>query len=555
MRGALVLRPILDTLAPEEAAAGRRVRNTAIWLALAAWLLPEYHALGTGTTAHRAIICGAFVAAAVAAQFRHRYRWARVLLPVASCAAAAVVAWFGHGAMWGLAFVVFAVLVVAGGPALRRALPLPPAEEEFDPLPPRAGGIPSVLSALAWIGISILFMMEWAGQAMVVPTGSMQPTIMGARPPRASGDHLFVDNFSFLFRDPRRFEIVVFEFPLFRNLYYVKRVVGLPGEHVEIRDGDIWVDGKVAKKPPVVQQSLWRELYPRPNFLASAKTIRSFQQVIGSTGTWKQVSETETRCVPGKEASFAWFDGSGVYPDVRLVFMAVREAGASVVAQITTRGTPVTLTLPDTGAATLAVGKQSAPFAAPAGPFLRVEFCVADGEAWVLVDGSEVARAAVPLDSRGKNRVEIGAAGAAVNFRDVYLGRDIVYTAGDGPAAYDVPPDGFLFLGDNVEGSADSRKWTVEVFHPKGGGAPILGATEYPDEAGNPKGGRIKIEGGSYRFFDVDAVPRELPRDGTTVEHGVRAPFARRSHLVGRAILIFWPWIPAEAGFRPRLIP
>jgi hypothetical protein len=60
---------------------------------------------------------------------------------------------------------------------------------------------------------------------------------------------------------------------------------------------------------------------------------------------------------------------------------------------------------------------------------------------------------------------------------------------------------------------------------------------------------------GMYRFVDVDGVPRELPIAGTKVDRDVPAPFATRSHLIGRAILVFWPWIPSDAGFRPRLLP
>jgi len=73
--GSLVLGPVLDVLAPADvAAAGRRVRNAAVFLAIAAWLLPAYPPLGTDTVPHRAAICAAFAAAAVAAQFRHTHR-------------------------------------------------------------------------------------------------------------------------------------------------------------------------------------------------------------------------------------------------------------------------------------------------------------------------------------------------------------------------------------------------------------------------------------------------------------------------------------------------
>jgi signal peptidase I len=562
--GTHVLRPLLDALAPEDpAAAGRRVRLAAVWMALSAWLLPAFPGLGTDSVLHRALICAAFVAAAVAAHFRRRHKWARVGLPVASVAAASLVAWFGRGAMWGFGFVVFAVLVLAATDARNRFLRIAPPPHEHDPLPPLAGGPSRFLTWYAWFGISVMFMWRFAGQGMVVPTGSMQPTIMGAAGRNASGDHLFVDNFSYLFRDPRRFEIVVFQFPLLRDRNFVKRVVGLPGEHIEFRDGDLWVNGKIAKKPPLVQATMWRELFPRPNYLQKPKAVNDgFQQDVASGGTWSRVSETEMRCVPGKDESFAFFNWREPFTDLRVAFTAVADANAEVLVRITSRGVPVTLALADpttsnegdfqigTGRVTVAHGAT-----VPRGTPVRVELCVADGEAWALVDGREVARAEVPLDARGKNRVELGASRAPVNFRDVWVGRDVVYDAGGGPTSYDVPADGFFFIGDNVEQSEDSRKWTVEVFHPAGGGAPIRAAVSYPDENGNQGGGGITIVSGSYRFLDVDGVPRELPVAGTTVDKGVRAPFATRSHLIGRAILVFWPWIPSDAGFRPRLLP
>ena len=563
--GSLVLVPILDALAPADPGApGRRIRNTAIWLAISAWLLPEFAKLGTDTTEHRAIICAAFVTAAVAAHFRTRFRWARIALPIAAIAAGVIVAVFGHGAAWGLAFVVFSVLVVAATEMRNRFLRIEPLAPEPDPLPPLPRTTTKVLNALAWIGISIFFMKEWAGQAMVVPTGSMQPTIMGAVGRNASGDHLFVDNFSYLFRDPRRWEIVVFQFPLFRDRYFVKRVVGLAGEHLEIRDGDIWIDGKIATKPPVVQHTLWRELFPQPNFLGKRKSISDgFTQDVSTGGNWKRLSDAEVLCAPGKTASFAFCGGSGSFADARLAFTAVPDAKSSamVLARITSRGVPVMLAIDaagESGGAEFTIGGNSVPLhhtvQRSGGDVIRVELCVADGEAWALVDGREVARAGLPPDRRGKNRVEIGASVNPVTFRDVYVGRDIVYEPGAGPAVYDVPSDGFFFIGDNVEGSEDSRKWTVEEFRTATGDV-FRAAPSIVTESGTGRDSNIKSEGGSWRFLDVDAVPRSVPREGTTVASSVPWPFARRSHLIGRAILIFWPFGVAEAGFRPRLIP
>jgi signal peptidase I len=541
------------------------VRNAAVFLAIAAWLLPAYPPLGTDTVPHRAAICAAFAAAAVAAQFRHAHRWARVGLPVAACAAAAFVAWCGGGALWGLGFVVYAVLVLAATELFRPRLRLETPPEEPDPLPPRPRVVTRLMVWYAWFGISALVVTQWVMQFMFVPTGSMQPTIMGARPPRW-GDVLLVDKTPYLRRDPRRWEIVVFQFPLFPERNFVKRVVGLPGEHLEIKDGDIWIDGKLARKPPLVQETMWQEVFPRAGLGATPSKITAFVQDVGSGGRWTRVSDTSVSCRPSDRGpSLLSFNaresrfGSQVAADMRVAFTAVPETGGAVLARITSRGVPVTFSVATAGSQTgssLQVGdaRTELPSVQPAGgAAVRVDLCVADGAAWALVDGGEVARADVAADARGKNRVEIGAAGKPATFRDVYVARDIEYTPGTGAAAWDVPGDGYFFLGDNVAGSDDSRRWTALVFHPPGGAPTVTAAASVPDEFGQPRD-QIRIDGDMQRFVDVDGVPRAVPRAGTTVET-IAYPFARRSHIVGRAVMIVFPWTVAEAGFRPRFLP
>jgi signal peptidase I len=561
----LVLGPVLDVLAPADvAAAGRRVRNGAVFLAIAAWLMPAYPPLGTDTVVHRTVICAAFAAAAVAAQFRHRYRWARVALPVAACAAAAAVAWCGSGALWGGGFIVYAVLVLAATELARPRIRLETPAEEADPLPPRPRLVARAMVWYAWFGISALVVTQWVMQFMFVPTGSMQPTIMGARPPRW-GDVLLVDKTPYLRRDPHRWEIVVFQFPLFPERNFVKRVVGLPGEHLEIKDGDIWIDGKIARKPPLVQETMWQEVFPRAGLGATPSKITAFVQDVGSGGDWTRVSDTSVSCRPGargpsllsfnaRESKF----GSQVAADMRVAFTAVPDGYAVVLARVTSRGVPVTLSLDAAGPSAgsyFEVGgaRTELPDVRPEGGVaVRVDLCVADGEAWALVDGREVARAEVPAGAHGKNRVEIGAASKPASFRDVYVARDIEYAPGNG-SAWDIPADGFFFLGDNVAGSDDSRRWTALVFHPPGGAPAVTAAASVPDEFGQPRN-QIRIDGDLQRFVDVDGVPRAVPRAGTTVET-IAYPFARRSHIVGRAVMIVFPWTVAEAGFRPRFLP
>lgn len=69
-----------------------------------------------------------------------------------------------------------------------------------------------------------------------VPSESMEKTIM-------TGDRFFGNRLTYLFDDPERFDIVVFKYPDDESQLFVKRVIGLPGETVEIKDGKVYING------------------------------------------------------------------------------------------------------------------------------------------------------------------------------------------------------------------------------------------------------------------------------------------------------------------------
>lgn len=74
--------------------------------------------------------------------------------------------------------------------------------------------------------------------------------------PKNDGDQLLVFREAFEFRPPRRWEVIVFRNPSQPTQAYVKRLIGLPGETVQIRDGDIYVEGHIQAKPLVVQRGM-----------------------------------------------------------------------------------------------------------------------------------------------------------------------------------------------------------------------------------------------------------------------------------------------------------
>lgn len=107
------------------------------------------------------------------------------------------------------------------------------------------------------IGIAILlalFIRTFVVQAFKIPSGSMLPTLL-------IGDHLLVNKFIYGIRvpfsgkllvpikDPESGDIIVFKFPKDRSIDYIKRVVGVPGDRIEVKDKKLYRNGKRTEDP------------------------------------------------------------------------------------------------------------------------------------------------------------------------------------------------------------------------------------------------------------------------------------------------------------------
>lgn len=88
----------------------------------------------------------------------------------------------------------------------------------------------------------VFLLIKYVGQRTIVDGESMVPTLHHQ-------DNLIVDKLSYRFRDPERFDIIVFPFEYAENVYYIKRIIGLPGETVQIdKEGKIYIDGEVLEE-------------------------------------------------------------------------------------------------------------------------------------------------------------------------------------------------------------------------------------------------------------------------------------------------------------------
>jgi signal peptidase I len=105
---------------------------------------------------------------------------------------------------------------------------------------------------IAWLWVILIFLLinGTLGQARVIPSGSMENTLL-------VGDHLIMSRIGYdagvpfthwhvsLWRNPKRGQLVIFTpFVPEETSDIVKRVIGLPGETVDIHDGAVWINGK-----------------------------------------------------------------------------------------------------------------------------------------------------------------------------------------------------------------------------------------------------------------------------------------------------------------------
>ncbi len=85
-----------------------------------------------------------------------------------------------------------------------------------------------------------------------VPTSSMESTIM-------AGDRVIGSRLYYLRHEPERGDIIVFDYPDDPNILYIKRVIGVPGDHIEIRGGVVYINGEPIDEPylNVVTEGEW----------------------------------------------------------------------------------------------------------------------------------------------------------------------------------------------------------------------------------------------------------------------------------------------------------
>ncbi len=129
---------------------------------------------------------------------------------------------------------------------------------------------PEFIQSLAVVLVTGLFIITFILQAFEIPSSSMENTLL-------IGDHVFVDRVTYApktgwvgplmpYRDIRRNDIVVFLSPAEAGLFVVKRIVGVPGDRIHLKDGVMYLNGVAQNEPYVIHSrgdySPFRDNFP-----------------------------------------------------------------------------------------------------------------------------------------------------------------------------------------------------------------------------------------------------------------------------------------------------
>ncbi len=147
------------------------------------------------------------------------------------------------------------------------------------------------LASLAGVLVTGLFIITFIVQAFEIPSSSMENTLL-------IGDHVFVNRVQFAprtrwagpilpYRDIRHGDIVVFLSPAEAGLYVVKRIMGVPGDRIHLRDGVVYRNGQKLDEPYAIRQAREGDAGDRDNYKDNFPAA-SPTEFTGVTDDWAQ---------------------------------------------------------------------------------------------------------------------------------------------------------------------------------------------------------------------------------------------------------------------------
>lgn len=370
--------------------------------------------------------------------------------------------------------------------------------------------------------VTIVLFKYFVLEAYKIPTGSMQPTLMGNEE-TGIFDRVIVDKLSYHYRDPERFEIAVFKYPLDSSKNYIKRIIGMPGERLRIENGDVFVtppgetEERVLRRPRAIQDAQLKRLETDNEWGLRGAASKSWKvehrssgdRIVAVTGDTGGVPRQAAATFPGRTYSSItddYLDGypkgikdkviddrknSNMFsvPDLRVRARVEADAECTHVAVVLHEGgrryrfvLPGPAAPADQQARIEAVGLDPAlgpnqtyavpdePLRLTAGKGLDLEVQNLNDLLTMRVDGEEICQLEIPPGARRAESsvtLEVDApTGKGAVLDDVRVWRDIHYTvqAPQQRGEWLIPEGHYLVLGDNTQDSSDARDWTFAQF-------------------------------------------------------------------------------------------
>lgn len=106
----------------------------------------------------------------------------------------------------------------------------------------RSGFFGDILESLVIAVVLAILIRAFIFQPFYIPSGSMMPTLL-------QEDRIIVSKLTYHFRPPERGDVVVFRFPFDKKKTYVKRLIGLSGETVQLSGGKLFINGREVPEP------------------------------------------------------------------------------------------------------------------------------------------------------------------------------------------------------------------------------------------------------------------------------------------------------------------